>query len=308
MNATHTPVLGIDIGGSKIALGTYDSQRGLFDRLEMRTPAEAQPFSARSPEEGRETLLKAIITQCRAQIATHPGIRAIGIGTAGQVDTDNGVIVDANENLVGWKGTPLAETLRDALNLPIFVDNDVRTMALAEYHLGAARGYDHVLCLTVGTGIGGAIILNGELWRGAHFSAGEIGYIFGGLTADGRPQTIEERYGGAGLERTLGESLRAIAQRAHIGDPQAAETIAQAAQALGERLAPVIAFLDPQVVVVGGGIPQIGPLWRDALMNAIHEFRLRSVQQMPILYAALGPDAGLIGAALLAQRSLERDA
>lgn len=313
-------VIGIDIGGTKVAAHLSDGMLWSSAASSVATPPDSKPATLQGLSagtaahetalaQGRAALLDTLTTLCRKLMeeaeSQQMQVQAIGIGTAGQVDSTRGLILDANENLVGWKGTALAETLSSALGRPVYVDNDVRTLALAETTLGAGREYDHVFCMAVGTGIGGAIVLNKSLWHGAHFSAGEIGYLYAG-----NGENIEERYAGPsiaarysaaqGLSTPL--TLVEMAQRARQGDASCSEAIRSAAHELGQHIAPVLSFLDPQALVVGGGVPEIGPLWWDAFTASVHSFHLSSVKQMPILKAELGPDAGRIGAALMAAR------
>lgn len=301
----HT--LGIDIGGTKMAARILngDTLTTLAEHT-IPTPAAAKPQVLTGAVDtdsalraGRAALLDSIVALCDAIDIHIHNVQRIGIGTAGQVDTDTGTILDASDNLIGWNGTPLAALLSERVGLPVFVDNDVRVMALAELKLGAAKPYQHVLCITVGTGIGGAIVINGKLWRGANFSAGEIGYIFGGMH-DSRPHTIEQLYGGAAIERIAFGGASTLRELLARGDADAQRVVQDAAHALGVRLAPVFAFVDPQAVIIGGGVAEIGPLWWDAFAAGVRSFELVSVQQMPLLPAALGSAAGAIGAALLA--------
>lgn len=323
MSELRRCVIGVDTGGTKIAAHISDGKVQSIIEMTRPTPTQAKPDALQTATNsgdaiiaGRTALLDSLTEICQALLtaasAEGIAISGIGIGTAGQVDTDNGVVVDANENLIGWKGTPVAKHLNTALNLPVWVDNDVRVMALAETHLGAAKDYQHTLCLTIGTGIGGAIVMDGNLWRGAHFSAGEIGYLYSRPAAQGW-HNIEHDYSGPGIEReyqratknTERISLREIAAHAAAGDYHARMSIRNMAHGLGTKLAPVLAFLDPQAVVVGGGVPQIGDLWWRPFVAGIRDFHLESVQQMPIVPAALGPRAGMIGAATLALSKLQ---
>jgi glucokinase len=315
-------VLGVDIGGTKVAAYIDDGTATGQAYQTRATPSAAQPHVLAGVDKtsaeytqilnnGRNTLLQVIVDLCRdlMQIAktNNLNVIAIGIGTAGQVDTETGTVVDANENLVGWKDTPIAAYVQNALKLPVFVDNDVRVMALAECTVGSGKGYPHVLCMTVGTGIGGALVINNQLWDGAHRSAGEIGYFF--ATPD---ETIEDRYSGPGLIRRYLEkypaepdlTLRDIAQRAAQGDVTCIETLQQGAHDLAQVLAPVIAFIDPAAVIVGGGVVEIGDLWWLPFVETLQSFRLKHIRQIAILQAQLGNRAGMIGAALLARQKV----
>lgn len=315
-------VVGIDIGGTKIAGHVSDGTGWHLGETTRATPLVAQPqaldgLSPGTPAyeqaclAGRVTLLDAVIGLSRdlVELARQNGIavRAIGIGSAGQIDPVHGVVLDASPTLVGWKGARIAETVSAAMGLPVFVENDVRAMALAEIVLGAARHYRDVFCITVGTGIGGAMVRDGRIWYGAHFSAGEVGYLY----AEAR-QTIEERYAGPMIvhrhavthPRDHAITLPEIAERARAGDAACRDTITQSAYELGLRIAPVIALLDPEAVVVGGGVPEIGDLWWQPFREALGHFPLQSLRQTPILAAQLGNRAGMIGAGILAMQHL----
>ncbi|MCU0513488.1 MAG: ROK family protein [Anaerolineae bacterium] len=311
-------VIGIDTGGTKLAAHISDGTLWSAAALTRPTPAAAQPAAlaglqpgtaahTAALEQGRAALLAALSDIGRALLAEAAAlgvqIVAVGVGSAGQIDPVAGCVVDANENLVGWKGTPVAAALRAALGVPVYVENDVRAMLLAETTLGAAHEYAHVLGVAIGTGIGGALVLHGRIWHGAHYSAGEIGYV---QAAPGH--SIEDLYAGPAIARRYCQqhapqadfTLVEIARRAHAGDATCAAAIASAAADLGAVLAPVFGLIDPQAVVIGGGVPAVGGLWWQPFTAAIRAARLKNVQQLPILPARLGPDAGRIGAARLA--------
>lgn len=288
-------VIGVDVGGTKIAAGLVSAD-GLV--LDART--------APTPRTGADSILQVIIDLCHSLISASVGesIRAIGIGTAGQVDHERGVVTYANENLPGWTGTPVAERVGAALGLPVRVENDVKAMAISESHFGAGREFQHSLYLAVGTGIGGAIILNGEIWRGANGTGGEFGYILAGWDGE-RPVKVEEVLAGPGLaarySRLSGTpeplSLNAIAQRAADGDSLAVAVIREGAWQLGAVVRPVALFLDPQVLIIGGGVTGIGPLWWDSFVASVRDTPLPTVQRLPIRQAQLGAHAVLAGAA-----------
>lgn len=304
-------VIGVDIGGTKIAVILSNETHQTLAEVTAPTPDAAKPTSLttssnreRVEAEGRRALLYEVIRLCRVvQQGQSAPITAIGVGTAGQIDPVTGTVLDANENLVGWAGTPIAATLEQEFGVPVAVDNDVRTMALAECQLGAGQGYKHVLCLTVGTGIGGAIVLDGRLWYGAHASAGEFGYLYASPT-----HTIEQLASGPALEAQYQQAtsstertpLRIIAQRATTGDIVARGIIQTGAERLGEVLAPILAFIDPQAVVIGGGLIEMDELWWQPLARTIARAPVRSVRETPLLKASLGQKAGVIGAVLLA--------
>lgn len=287
-------MIGIDIGGTKIA--AYSCNRAYQTLAEVVLPCPAQ--------QGGEAVMQTVIRCCeQLQQQTDGTLAAIGVGTAGQINPEAGTVVDANDNFTDWIGTPIKEILQREFEVPAFVDNDVRTMALAEATHGAGIGYQHVLCITVGTGIGGAIILHGDLWHGAYFSAGEIGYLYAGKNL-----TIEDMASGVGMEKKYDSNraypLQVIAQRAEKGELKARQTVQEGAMLLAEVLAPISAFLGPQALIVGGGVPQIGRLWWDHFRKTLENYPLKSVQQIDILPAQLGNRAGMIGASILAWQGL----
>lgn len=313
-------VIGIDIGGTKIAAHVSDMEFNSYLERRILLPEEARPVALRgieadSPDyeealmRGRDVMLATLISLCHDLIAEAKeatlDVRAIGIGTTGQVDSDKGMVVDANPNIVGWTGAHITEVIGGVLDLPVLLENDVRVMALAEVTVGAARDYQHVLCLAFGTGIGGAIVLNNELWRGANFSAGEAGFI---RVREG--ETLETLYSGVGIARQYNAihgtdyTLRDMATLATEGDVSCIEAIENAARESGHYLAPLICVLDPGAVVVGGGVPEIGGLWWQPFTEAIASFSLKSVREMPILKAESGNRAGMIGAGILAMKAV----
>lgn len=294
-------VIGVDIGGTKIAAHICDTTFQTLHELSVTCPAR----------EGGEAVLRAVINLCNDLLQSVPDAQllAVGVGSAGQIDPVKGMVVDANPNIMGWTGVPIADRLGAELGCPILVENDVRAMAMAEFTLGAGKPYQHVLAVTVGTGIGGALILNGKLWHGAHYSAGEVGFL---RAEEGL--TIENTSAGAGLERTYMQrakldqriSLREITQRAHAGEALARQVIVEdGAKKLGDTLAPLLAIIDPEAVIVGGGVPHIGDLWWQPFLEAIQQFSLKSVRETPVIPAQLGNRAGMIGAAILAYQRIQ---
>ncbi|MFQ3673971.1 MAG: ROK family protein [Aggregatilineales bacterium] len=305
-------VLGVDVGGTKIAASAFDVHLTPLRTRVVPTPSACHPSAlagvprgteaeADARIRGRDALLAAVVGICYDLLWHAPGVQAIGIGMAGQVDPTRGVVTDANDNLIGAKGAPIAEVVRLACSLPVYVANDVRVMALAELQRGAARGCRSALCLTVGTGIGGALIQNGEVWHGAHFCAGEIGYLDVG---DG--QTLEALYSGPAIAQRFNArhgtdyALVQMAERAANGDAACADAIRRAGGELGRFLAPVIALIDPEVVVIGGGVADVGALWWDALVASIRAAAIPAVRDIPIRRAAFGSQSGVLGAAILA--------
>ena len=302
-------VIGIDIGGTKIAVQLADG-KGWYH------PPQTRPTPAR---QGATAILNTVLDLCRdaMQQAAELGtvVRGVGVGAAGQIDPVAGVVLGANDNLAGWTDAPIAATLADALELPVWVDNDVNTMAIGEGALGAGTHYDHILYLAVGTGVGGAIVQHNRIWHGAHFSAGEVGYLVAARDEDS-VLTLEQLTAGPALERaywtlTGGKAwndLRTVADCAAKGDATAKQVIERGAYLLGSTIAPALCFIDPEVLILGGGVPQIGALWWEPFMRAIQEAPLESTRATPVVPAELGPEAVMVGAAVMAAQQLEGDA
>jgi glucokinase len=301
--------LGVDIGGTKIrVVGIEIMLPG--DRIVVRGAVEAP-----TPRSGGAPVL-ATVAGLAARIMS-PNVAVCGVGTAGVVDVRNGTIRSATSSIPDWVGTAVTADLTVSLGIPVIVDNDGNCCALAESSYGAARGRASALVVTVGTGIGGGVLIGGTVWRGAHYSGGNIGHVtvpeaLGRSCTCGGSGHIEavasgpamvaryhERQGDSGVRR-----FEEVASRASCGDSLAAEVIRDGARALGRCLADVVHVLDPEVVVVGGGVAQRNSLFLLELGRAYRAALVPYVRTLPLLPAALGPDAVAIGAGILALREL----
>jgi glucokinase len=294
-------VIGIDIGGTKIRAGLLVENHPVHI-LEVPTP-----------DAGGQAVIDAMIAVCQELHNRPEGPpRAIGIGSAGQIDAKTGLVIGSTDNIADWLGVDLKTPLESAFGVPVAVDNDVNVFALGEMTFGGGRGYDSALCLAIGTGVGGALVFGGNIWTGASYSAGEAGYLFAGMV-DGEPSLLEFRAGGrameltyqksAGLEQRL--SLREVSRRAlEEDDSLARSVIVEGAQLLGHVMGTTLTFFDPDVFIVGGGVPQIGPLWWDPFIRTIEAAPLRSSKSAAIRRAELGPDAVMLGAAALARKTI----
>ena len=241
-------VIGLDIGGSKTLAGLVARDGQIGRMLQVATaPSPAAILSA------ARSLAETLIDVAEAPVI------GIGIGSAGIIDTEEGKVIFANENLPGWTGTRLAD-LAIGAGLPITVENDVRALAYGEAVMGAGADYDSLLCVTVGTGIGGALILDGEVWHGANFSAGEIGYLVVDWNG-AQPLILDQYASGPAIERAYQAAISSeetvpvteINQLATAGDETAIEVIRAKARQLGVVLAGYVTAINPAAVVVGGG-------------------------------------------------------
>ncbi|MBP0457639.1 ROK family protein [Streptomyces montanisoli] len=297
--------IGVDVGGTKIAAGLVSTTGLLDERLVLPTPAT----------EGASAILGTVqraVETLRASLPPGDVVTGVGIGTGGVVDHARGVIVSATGLLHGWAGTRVADELHARLGLPVAIDNDGNALALGEHRFGAGRGHQDVLYVAVGTGIGGALVLGGELRRGAHHSAGELGHQ-PAPGAEGRPCScggrghIEAAASGPSITAAYRErsgdtqvtDLRVVAARAAAGDGQAAGAIEEAATILGKVVAGLANTVDPEAVVIGGGVAQLGPILWPPLETGFRAGTLPPLADVPVLPALLGPTAAIVGAATL---------
>ncbi len=295
--------VGIDIGGTKIAAGVVDSDGRVLTRRNIATPVSE-----------RQALVDAIIGLARELAAVH-AVEAVGIGVAGLVDRAGETVRFAAH--LPFRDEPLRHEVSAAIDLPVVVDNDANAGGWAEARFGAARGARDALFVAVGTGIGGAIIVDGALRRGWQGASGEIGHLI--VERDGRDcpcgsKGCWEQYGsGRALLRAAEEvgfdvpHGSAITSAAEGGDERACGVLRDIGGWLGVGIAGLVAVLDPEVVVVGGGVSAAGELVLQPTRESFRTYLTAKDErpEPPVLLAALGPDAGLIGAAELARSGID---
>jgi glucokinase len=309
--------IGVDIGGTKVAAGVVDEEGVILTRLRHDTPAAD---SAAVVE-----VIVALITE----LAAAHEIEAVGLGAPGFVDAGRSTVL-FTPNLL-WRDEPLRERIEKRCGLPAVVENDANSAAWAEARFGAGRGDPFVVLLTIGTGIGGGLVLDGELYRGRFGVAAEIGHL--NVVPDGRPcgcgnRGCWEQYAsGRALVREAHEVARRSPERARRllelggghaewitgpivtraakeGDPVALQCFEVIAQWLGHGMADLGAILDPALFVLGGGVSDAGDILL-APTAAAYEERLTGHSHRPLAevrLAELGPEAGIVGAADLARR------
>lgn len=294
--------VGIDVGGTKIAAGVVDSSGRVVARLDIATPVS-----------DRQSLVDAIIGVARDLAAEH-SVEAVGVGVAGLVDRAGETVRFAAH--LPFQDEPLRGELATALGLPVVLDNDANAGGWAESRFGAARGAQDAVFVAVGTGIGGAIIIDGVLRRGWQGASGEIGHLI--VERDGRPcpcgsRGCWEQYGsGRALVRAAEEAGfevphgAAITAAAAAGDERACTVLGEIGEWVGIGIAGLVAVLDPEVVVVGGGVSAAGDLLLEPARTSFRAYLTARDRrpEPPVLLAALGPDAGFIGAADLARAAL----
>lgn len=291
-------ILGLDIGGTKSAVVLGDRQATVFERVEFPTRTE-RGFDATFAE------LCTHVERLRHP-AAHPAPEVISVSIGGPLDVTRG-IVNSPPNLPGWDRIPLRELLEERFEVPVCIEHDGNAGALAEWHFGAARGCRNVVFLTMGTGFGGGLILNGQLYRGTCDLAGEVGHIRlmeDGPAAFGKTGCWEAVCGGAGIARMAAlrfpkrwrdgdVDARQIAELALAGDRDALDVIEEVGRWLGRGLAVLIDVLNPEIVVIGSMAVRLGEL---VLTPAREELRKEAlpgaVEVCRIVPAALGERLG----------------
>ena len=299
---TAPVAIGIDIGGTKIAAGTVDADGHVSQNAVIPTPAHAGP----------EAVVAAVRSLAATLLDQHP-TAAVGVGTAGTVGA-NGEIVFATDAVHDWAGFPLRTALENAWGRPVLVLNDVHAAAVAEARVGAGAGWSSFLAVTVGTGVGGAGWRDGALLPSIGGIAGSIGHMVIDFTSDRRCPCggrghVEAYASGPAIEADYRRKahrhipLREIANRAAAGDPAAVGSIDRGAQALGAGIAAAAALLEPEGVVIGGGVASIGAPYLDAVRRAIASMALPALRSLDVRPAATKDFAGVVGAAFAARDS-----
>ncbi|MDI9915993.1 ROK family protein [Rhodococcus sp. IEGM 1379] len=300
MTHGHQRWIGVDIGGTKVAAAVITSAGEVIESVRAETPAA-----------GRAAVLDttaALIDKLRAEHA----VSGIGVGSPGIVDRASGRVVFASDILPGWNGAEVREELEAHTGLPVTVDNDVRVMAHGENMIGAGHGRTSVLFVSIGTGIGGALSIDGRLRHGAHGTAGELAHLLVPVTGAigcgcGRKDHLEAVASGPAMAAEYAsragvpvQPLQRVVALMHSGDPIARAVISDAGELLGRVLAGVATAFDPEVIVIGGGAAQIGADLLSPLVSAFRVEAMPPVADTAILPARLGTDAPLVGAGLLA--------
>ena len=314
--------IGIDFGGTSVNLARVLPDGAIAARASFATAGL----------DGVDGWLAAVAdtlsTLCPGGLAD-PDFAAVGVGVPGFVDFDRGFVHDLT-NVPGWTAVPLADRLSALLHRPAVVENDVNAMTAGECAAGAGRTYRHAIFLTLGTGVGGGVLINGSLYRGAHSMAGEIGHVsidMNGIASPMGRGGVEQYVGNRRLvERALAAidagrassilslangdraavTPKTISQAAAAGDALALEIFDFAADCLATMMASCAYLLQPEAFIVGGGVSAAGPILFDPLRKHLSE-RLTPhfYDRLKIVPAALGNDAGMIGCGLLALRKAD---
>jgi glucokinase len=310
-----TLTCGVDVGGTKIAGAVVDIDGKVLEEHRVESPA--------TDTEAIEEAIAGVV----AELGSRHRIEAVGVGAAGYISRSRSVVMFAPN--LAWRDVDLKAELEERVEVPVVVENDANAAAWGEFRFGAAEDADEMLLVTVGTGVGGGIIANGELFRGSFGAAAEIGHLRmvpgGRLCGCGNLGCLEQYGSGSALvkgaraaahtpeaaallaqaggdpEKITGPMITELAQ---AGDPFACAQLAEIGRWLGEGIASLTAVLDPAVVVIGGGVSEAGDLLLDPIRTAFEQ-QLTARAHRPVLeirLATLGNRAGMIGAADLARR------
>jgi glucokinase len=290
--------IGADLGGTKMLVGVVDSDRRVHHR--RAAPSHGLTQSA---------LLELMERELRSAIDARPDAVAVGLGIPCTIDHARGVAINAvNLDLAD---VPIRDLLTDKLGSPVFVENDANLAVLAEHRFGAARGTRNALMLTIGTGIGGGVILDGRLYRGSTGAAGELGHMvvdLHGPRCQGNCPNhgcLEAVASGTALAREGGASSgKAVTDAALAGDAAAREAVATIGRRLGAGLSGLANIFEPDVIVIGGGVIAAGELLLAPAREELQGRALPPMNQTPLAAAELGPEAGMIGAATMAMEEV----
>lgn len=306
--------LGVDIGGTKVAVGLVDRHG------RVQGPIRSHRHNARHEDELLRTLRERIGRVVRDAVADSAGeIVALGVACAGTVDQASGTVIHSPN--LPLQDTALKAFLEAEFGMPVVVENDVNAALWAESQLGAARGVRHAVMLTLGTGLGGALLLDGRIYRGAQGAAGEIGHTIvdrhGELCRCGVRGCLEAYVAAPAFERigfrTVGLYERGafdgelIGKLAKEGSTAAHLALDELGYWLGVGISNLTNILNPELVIVGGGLSNLGDLLLEPARKVVRECALRPGRDLVrVVQAELGQDAGLIGGGLLAWENSPR--
>jgi glucokinase len=310
MSGRGRHVVGIDVGGTNLRVSLAREDGEIVDRRHRDTDPEG-PAAA-----GIEALSQMVTELATANGLRMSDIESCAVGVPGPTDPDKGILYDP-PHLPGWHNVEVARLLKEATGIPTHLENDAQLAAYGEFHRGAGRGSKHVVFVTISTGIGGGIVIDGKLYSGAAGSAGEVGHVMvdpdGPVCSCGRRGHLEALASGTSMARIARERIAAgeasslaslemftaheIGEAADEGDELAVSVLTNAGRLLGLTFGGLLNILDPEVLILGGGVIQIGSILLDPLYAAIKEQAFEAnYSHARITTAGLGQDAGLVGA------------
>jgi glucokinase len=294
-----TQVIGIDLGGTAIKLGRFSEDGTCHKSLTVPTPQPATP----------EAVLVAMVDAISQLEPVENSVKSIGVGTPGPADA-TGRIARLAINLKNWQNVPLADWLEAKTGLPTILANDANCAGLGEAWLGAGRRFKNIAVITLGTGVGGAMIVDGKLFVGHQGAAGELGLITinpdGPECNSGNRGSLEQYVSVQAIRRETGLEPLELANLAKSGDAKALEFWCEYGRYLGIGLASIIYILTPEAIIIGGGISAGAEFFLPAVRAEIERRVLPSSREdLQLLVAELGNQAGIVGAAKLAWTKLK---
>ena len=290
--------IGVDIGATKIACGVLQQDEFVSSII------------IPTPKEGWGSVLDSIVRAIKDLRILHPQVREVGVGVPGTHDRARTRVLFA-PNIHGFTNVPLVDYLSERVRLPVALENDANAAALAEGILGAARYASSSMFITISSGIGGSILVDGQLWRGFHGIAGELGHVTtvpgGPMAPSGIVGALEALASGTAIERDATFVFRKPTSTAEVfrmaqeGDERAEQIVHAAMRYLGMAIADVQKLLDPELFVIGGGVASVGAYFYNHVQTYAREFA-KGFADVTVVPAHFGVDAGVIGAAIAARQ------
>ena len=309
--------IGVDIGGTGIQVGVVSNEFQIIRESSIPTRTDL-PF-----DDQLRQIVDCIIDTAKAAGFSEQDIESIGVGIPGIASAKTGEVIKCTN--MGWYHVPFRQVFNRYLNKPVFIDNDANVAALAESVAGVSAGTSSSVFITIGTGIGSGIIINGRIWSGAHHIGGELGHVIfslGGVPCTCGNRGCLERYCSAtALIRMAREAVedhpdslilrsvdmdpsrieaKTVFDAARSDDPLAVKVYNHYIDCLAQAIGSVVNLLDPEVIVLGGGVSKAGSFLLDPLIREYRKYVVFNDQPLPpVKLAVLGSEAGIIGAAML---------
>lgn len=307
--------IGIDVGGTNVKIALVGDGGNILNSNSVPTRAEmGYEYTVNNIKQAIKDLLKE---------AKNPKIEGIGFDFPGQIDYKNGIVKLA-PNIPGWVNVPIAKIIEDEFQVPTKIDNDVHCAAIGELKFGAGRGCENFICMTVGTGIGSGIVINGQLVRGASNAAGELGHIklnmeTNNLCGCGDYGCLEAFASGPSIVKMAQEYLMSgkstkfrelanggeitpflVCEAAKMGDPVAKRIFTIMGEYIGFGLSSVVNLLNPEKIIIGGGVAEAGDILLEPIRETIKKRAMVVAgSAVEVVKAELGNSAGVIGASML---------